>query len=79
MDTYGWALVQYGNAPRGLELIRRAAGLAPNDPEIRLHLAGALLQAGDREQARAELQRLLSTAKEPGLRASAEALLRKIQ
>ena len=42
IDTYGWGLVQFGNAPRGLELIQKAAKLAPTNAEIRLHLAAAL-------------------------------------
>jgi FimV-like protein len=79
IDTYGWGLVQFGNAPRGLELIQKAAKLAPTNAEIRLHLAAALIQTGKKDEARAELQQLLAKASEPQLRQSAEALLKKVQ
>ncbi len=79
IDTYGWGLVQFGNAPRGLELIQKAAKLAPTNSEIRLHLAAALIKTGKKDEARAELQQLLAKASEPQLRQSAEALLKKVQ
>jgi len=79
IDTYGWALVQFSNPGRGLELIRKAAKLAPDNPEIRIHLAGALARTGSKPEARAELEKVLSGKPAPPQRQAAETLLKSIQ
>jgi len=60
-DTLGWLLVEQGNTMRGLELLRKAVAAAPQALEIRYHLAQAWLKAGDKSNARNELERLLAT------------------
>jgi putative PEP-CTERM system TPR-repeat lipoprotein len=57
-NTYGWLLVQKGDTARGIELLRRAVELAPNDPNKRLILARALVKAGDKTGAKKELAEL---------------------
>jgi putative PEP-CTERM system TPR-repeat lipoprotein len=58
LDTLGVLLVQKGDAARGVELLRKAAALAPQVPEIRLNLARAQIKAGQKEAARKELDEL---------------------
>jgi putative PEP-CTERM system TPR-repeat lipoprotein len=58
MDTLGILLVDKGDAARGVELLSRAAVLAPQAPEIRLNLAKARIKAGQKEAAKKELEEL---------------------
>jgi thioredoxin-like negative regulator of GroEL len=58
MDTLGVLLVQQGETARGLELLRKATALAPQVPHIRLNLAKALINAGQKEAAKKELDEL---------------------
>ena len=60
-DTFGWLLVQEGEAQRGLELLRKAAEQAPDVPDIRYHLAVALAKAGAKEEARRTLTELVNS------------------
>jgi putative PEP-CTERM system TPR-repeat lipoprotein len=60
MDTLGWMLVEQGNTARGLPLLQKASGLAPNAVEIRYHLAAALHKSGDKQAARKELDKVLA-------------------
>ena len=79
IDTLGWTLVRTGDTKRGVELIHAALNLAPTNSEIRLHLATAMIKAGDKAGARRELETLLSKlAKSSPLRADAEKLLGEI-
>ena len=61
MDTYGWALVQTGNAEQGLGLLEKALELAPNNAEFRYHRAIALAVTGQVAAARRELEALLQS------------------
>jgi Flp pilus assembly protein TadD len=60
MDTLGWLLVEQGNTARGLPLLQKASGIAPDAPEIRYHLAVGLSKTGDKQGARKELDKLLA-------------------
>ena len=60
-DTYGWVLLNSGQAEKGLGILRKAADLAPKDPSIRYHLAQALAKTGNRVEARSEVQAALKT------------------
>lgn len=59
IDTLGWIMLHMGDKNEALDLIRQAATKAPTNPEIRYHLAVALNQNGQKEQAKKELTRLL--------------------
>lgn len=60
-DTLGWILVEQKNAKRGLQLIRDAKALLPDNKEIQYHYAVALAETGDRDKARKLLQELVAT------------------
>lgn len=58
MDTYGWILVEQGEAARGLAILQKASALAPQARDIRYHVAAGLFRTGDKEAARKELDKL---------------------
>jgi len=76
MDTLGWLLVEQGNTGRGLPLLQKASGLAPNASEIRYHLAVGLHKSGDKQGARKELDKLLAQGKPFAQADDARALLK---
>ena len=75
LDTLGWLLVEMGETSRGVDILRRAARLAPSDDEIRLHLATAYVKAGQRDAAKRELAAIANAASAP-VRQQAADLLR---
>jgi Flp pilus assembly protein TadD len=58
MDTLGTLLVEQGDIGRGVELLQKAASLAPQAPDFRLNLAKGLIKAGRKEDAKKELDEL---------------------
>lgn len=79
LDTYGWQLALAGQAKRGVGYLREATGLLPDNPEIRWHLAAALDKAGERQAAKAELDRLLTSRMAFPQEAEARALLEQLR
>jgi putative PEP-CTERM system TPR-repeat lipoprotein len=79
LDTYGWLLANNGQAPRGIEQLRKAVSKAPDVPDIRWHLASALAMAGDRERARQELENLLASGRGFPNEAQARQLLESLR
>ncbi len=61
-DTLGWILLRQGDADAALGLLRDARLRAPDNPEVRYHLAVALKKAGHASQAREELDASLRGA-----------------
>jgi putative PEP-CTERM system TPR-repeat lipoprotein len=59
IDTLGWILLQQGRTDEALLLLRDARLRAPENPEIRYHLALALEKSGRRKEAREELAEAL--------------------
>lgn len=77
-DTLGWILVKKGSQDEGLRVLREAATQAPGEPEIQIHLAEALMEAGETDEARGILAKLLDGGNEFAGRQRAQELLRKI-
>jgi putative PEP-CTERM system TPR-repeat lipoprotein len=74
LDTLGLAYTKSGDAKRGVTMLRMATTLAPANGEIRLHLAQALVKAGDKPAARKELAELTKLDKKSPIRVEAEQL-----
>jgi len=75
IDTLGWLLVQRGDIDRALRLLRDAAERSPDVPEIRYHLAVALVRDGATAEARTLLHGLLESPAEFESKSQARALL----
>lgn len=76
MDTLGVLLVDKGDAGRGLELLAKAAELAPQAGAIRLNLAKALVKAGKKTEAKQELETLAKLGDKLPQHAEVTALLK---
>lgn len=74
-DAYGWALYEQGNTGAALQLLEKAAKLAPDHAGIRWHLGQALADAGRAPEARREIAQALRDPAFPD-RAPATALLK---
>lgn len=59
VDTLGWLHHRLANPAEALALLRRAAAMRPDDPQIRYHLAAAFDAAEEPDRALAELERAL--------------------
>jgi tetratricopeptide (TPR) repeat protein len=60
LDTLGVILLADQELDRALPLLRKANQLAPDQPEIALHLSDALEQSGDKSGAKEVLKQLLA-------------------
>jgi putative PEP-CTERM system TPR-repeat lipoprotein len=78
IDTYGWLLIRGGHVEQGLSLLEKAARRAPENGDIRYHLAAGLAEAGEKSRAKRELTALLDSGTEFSEKAAAEALLEKL-
>jgi putative PEP-CTERM system TPR-repeat lipoprotein len=79
-DTLGWILIERGDPKRGLELVRKALAKAkaPEAAEMRYHLAVGLERAGNKAQARTELQALIRSGRSFSKLEEAKALLGRL-
>lgn len=75
LDTAGWANHRAGKADRALQLLRDARLRAPDNPDIRYHLAAVLAQAGRKGEAREELNAALRNGATFAAAAEAKQLL----
>jgi len=72
METVGTILVERGQAPRGLAMLKEAVGLAPKAAAVRLGYARALARTGDKTAAAKEARDALEGLEEPKLRKEIE-------
>ncbi len=75
-DTYGWLLVQTGQAGKGLSILKQVIKVMPSVPEVQYHYAAALIKTGHKTEGKQQLIHLLKTTKAFVGRAAAEQLLR---
>lgn len=78
VDTLGWILVNSGEFEEGIALLYEAVAMSGGKPQIRYHLAAALVMSGETEQARGILSELLADAAEFNSRTDAEELLARL-
>ena len=60
-DTLGWILVEQGQLPRGLDILRKAAAKAPKAATLRYHHGIALIRSGKKAEAKQELQAAIAS------------------
>jgi putative PEP-CTERM system TPR-repeat lipoprotein len=77
-DTYGWALVVFGDNERGLAVLRHLADAPSATPASRYHLAVALKNAGRPAEARRELEKVLASQTPFGDRDKAQQLMAEL-
>ncbi|MBN9695086.1 MAG: PEP-CTERM system TPR-repeat protein PrsT [Zoogloea sp.] len=64
LDTLGVLQLEAGETAKGLENLKKAVSLGPNQPQLRLNLAKALVKTGDKEGARKTIEAGLKSAPE---------------
>lgn len=77
-DTLGWVLLQGGQLAEAREVLGAAVAGLPDNPAVRYHHALALMRSGEREAARAEIQRALAASGRFAERAAAEKLAQEL-
>ncbi len=78
-DTYGWVLLQSGDAKKSKPILEQAHAKMPEHPDIQTHLALSLEQNGESERARELLARALKGKPAFEARPVAEAALKRLQ
>ena len=63
-DTLGWVQLRKGAYEDAIASFSRAVERNPNNPVYHYHLGLAYLQSGDKQRARAELQRALEISQD---------------
>ncbi|HEX2940693.1 MAG TPA: XrtA/PEP-CTERM system TPR-repeat protein PrsT, partial [Rhodopila sp.] len=77
-DTLGWILVSLNDAKGGVPLLRQASTTASSDPRIMYHYAVALKDAGDKDEAKKQLQAVVAFQSNFAEKAEAQKLLDQI-
>jgi FimV-like protein len=78
MDTAGLVYMNLGWGEQAVRILGKAVEMAPDNPDISLHLAQAYVQVGQRGTARSILERLISRQQDFSERGQAEELLKSL-
>ena len=78
-DTYGWVLLQSGDAKKSKPILEQAHEKMPEQPDIQTHLAISLEQNGEPERARELLASALKSKQVFESRPLAEAAIKRLQ
>jgi Flp pilus assembly protein TadD len=78
-DTLGWVLLEQGDVQAALPHLEAASAAMPGNPEIQYHVAVALQRSGRASDARAVLEKLLSSNVSFASKAEAEKLLNELK
>ena len=78
MDTLALASAADGQLPRAISLQQQVVAMRPDDPFVRFNLARFYAQAGEKRQAKAELDRLATLGERFPRQAEAAALLKSL-
>lgn len=79
LDTLATALAADNQLPKALEAQKKAVAAAPKDPGMHLNLAKLYIKAGDKGQARAELQDLSKLGDKFPAQAEVSELMKSVQ
>lgn len=64
IDTLGTLQIQFGDAEKGIQNLRKAVSLGPKLPQLQVSLVSGLIKAGKKDEARTEIEAALKTAPE---------------
>lgn len=78
MDTLGTILVESGKVDQGVEMLAAAVAAAPDAAEVRMNFAKALIKAGKKPAAKAELETLSKLGDKYRNQAEVAALLKAL-
>jgi tetratricopeptide (TPR) repeat protein len=78
LDTLAMVLAQTGDTKRSIETFQKALKLAPNADGVRLHYAQALANAGQKAEAKKELEAILGSGRNFAGQQAARDLLSKL-
>jgi putative PEP-CTERM system TPR-repeat lipoprotein len=78
LDTLGWILVEQGQLPRAVELLRKSVEKAPKAGVLHYHLGVALSRNGDKANARKELEAAIASGQKFPELEDAKAMLKTL-
>ncbi len=79
LDTLGWVHLKLGHADEAIRLIRQAVAKAPDHPVLNYHLGTAYSKAGQVKEARAHLEKAVSSKQPFTGREEARAVLSSLK